>query len=80
MNVNIDGLRRNATGDMNNLADVIESICRQLSDSEKEELIEAFDNAATSVDIFNCVYDDSIENFNDLSDKLEIRRLEPDNE
>ncbi len=78
MDVSIDGLRRSATGSMNNLADVIESICSQLSDSETEELIEAFDSAATSVDVFNCVYDNSIENFSDLSDKLEIRRLEPD--
>ena len=76
MNVNINGLRRNATGSMNKLADVIEEICRQLSEKDTDELVEAFDDAATSVDIFNCVFDNNIENFSDLSDKLEIRKLE----
>lgn len=78
MDVNIDGLRRSATGDMNILANMIESICKVLPDAEAEELIEAFDNAATSVDMFNCVYDTSIENFSDMSEKLNIRRLESD--
>lgn len=79
MNVNIDGLRRNATGSMNKLADVIESICEEMSGYKIDELKEAFDEAATHVDMFNCVYSDSMENFSDLSDKLDIRRLEPDN-
>ncbi len=71
-------MRRSATGSMNKLADVIESIRSQLSKNDAEELIEAFDDAATSVDIFNCVYDNSIENFSDLSDELEIRKLDND--
>lgn len=80
MKVNIDGLRRNATGSMNNLSDVIESICEEMSSYKFDELKEAFDNAACGVDMFNCVYDNSIENFTDLSEKLNIRRLETDNE
>jgi len=80
MNVNIDGLRRNATGEMNNLADIIERACFHLEEDDKEELIQAFDEAAASVDMFNCVYSDSVENFSNLSDKLNIRRLEVDNE
>lgn len=75
MNVNIDGLRKSATGHMNNLANIIESICSQLPKEDSEDLMEAFDNAATDVDIFNCVYNKEIENFSDLSDKIEIRRL-----
>lgn len=73
--VSIDGLRRAATSSMNKLASEIEVIAEYLPDWKKEELFEAFDEAARDVDIFNCVYSDKIEMFSDLSEKIEVRRL-----
>ena len=76
MKVNFDGMRRNATSSMNDLHRVIESIIENdhILDSEKEELIEAFNYSAESVDVFNILSDDADENFNDLD--IEINRLE----
>jgi hypothetical protein len=75
MKVSIDGLRRSATGSMNNLANEIESIAEYLPEWKRDELFESFDDAARNVDIFNCVYSDKIEMFSDLSEKIEVRRL-----
>lgn len=78
MNVSFDGLRTNATRSMNRLQDVIKGIIENddIYDSEKEELIEKFNEAAMFVDTFNCLYDDKVEDdFNNMED-LSIDRLE----
>ena len=82
MNVNFDGMRRNATANMNELGNVIkEEILSKdsydISDEIKEKIIEAFNNAAQSVDIMNCLYGDTEEDdMHDLSDVLSIDLLE----
>jgi len=77
MKVNFDGMRTNATRNMNELHDVIKNVidADYILDSQKEELIEACNDAAHSVDIFKCLEDENDENFNSIDD-LEIQRLE----
>lgn len=81
MRVNFDGMRRNATANMNTLGKVIEEEILSMDEYDmplelKEKLIEAFNNAAQSVDVMNCLYDPSQEeDMNDLSDILSIDRL-----
>ncbi|NIT58405.1 MAG: hypothetical protein GWN00_19915 [Aliifodinibius sp.] len=75
MKISIDGMRRSATGSMNALADTISSLLDSLPDWQAEELKESFDEAARNVDIFNCVYRDDDELFNDISEEIEVKRL-----
>jgi len=85
MNVSFDGLRTNATRSMNRLYDTVKDIveCGEyhtLSTDEKQELIEKFNEAAQYVDIFNCLYDDKVEDdFNNM-ENLSIDRLDELNE
>ena len=77
MKVSFDGLRTNATRSMNKLHDVIKDVIESddIYDSEKEELIEKFNEAAMFVDTFNCLYDDNVEDdMNNMAD-LSIDRL-----
>lgn len=82
MQANFDGMRRNATANMNELhrvlkEDVLSMDSFDISDDLKEKIIEAFNNAAQSVDVINCLYDDAEEgDMNDLSDVLIVERLE----
>ncbi len=75
MQVSVDGLRRSATKTMNQLGDKIELISDYLPDFIKEELFDCFNDAARNVAIFNCVYSDKIEMFNDLSEEIDVRQL-----
>ena len=77
MNVSFDGLRTNATRSMNRLHDTIKDIIGSddICDSEKEELVEKFNEAAQFVDVFNCLYDDKIEDDFNSMDDLSIDRL-----
>ena len=81
MEANFDGMRRDATANMNTLGNVIEEEILSMDEYDmplelKEKLIEAFNNAAQSVDVMNCLYDPSVENdMNDLSGLLSINRL-----
>lgn len=78
MTVSFDGLRTNATRSMNRLYDVLKEIIDNddISDSEKEEIIEKFNQAAMFVDTFNCLYDDNIQDDFNSMDELSIDRLE----
>lgn len=82
MNVNFDGLRRNATYAMNKLHDILNTVLdenthQKIDNDLKKEIIEKFNQAAMFVDTFNCLYDDSVDgDMNDLSEKLCIDRLE----
>lgn len=78
MKVNLDGMRMSATSSMNALANEIESSLEYLPDWKIDELKEVYNDAATSVGFFNCVYDDKNESFNDLSEKIKIRRFDVD--
>lgn len=85
MTVSFDGLRRNATSSMNNLAAKIDNIVKAYGDdiysSDKEELIDAYNQAAMFVDSFNCLFDpDNPNDMSNLSDVLSVRRLELDEE
>jgi len=75
MKVSIDGMRRSATGSMNALADTISGLLESLPDWQAEDLKESFDEAAINVDVFNCVYRDDDSLFNDLSEEIEVKRL-----
>lgn len=81
MTVSMNGMRRNATSSMNNLAQTIKEIIENndLYEHEKEELIEKFNQAAQSVDSFNYLYDDKIEGDFDCLD-IEIERLKDSGE
>ena len=76
MKANFDRMRRNATIDMNCLYNIIEEIIDDdyITDSQEEEITKCFNNAAYSVDIFNCLEYENDKNFNSMDD-LEIRRL-----
>jgi len=75
MEVNLDGLRESATKSMNGLADEVEGLQEFLPDWKFEELKEAYDDAARNVDLFNCVYSNGDDGFNDISEKVEVRKL-----
>lgn len=74
-----DGMRRNATRRMNDLGYEIKQLVEMAEDGKYfeledfENLIESFNNSAGAVDVFNCLYDNNIEDdINDLSEELEI--------
>lgn len=80
MKANFNGMRRTATKDMNDLHGILGKILAKYEDTllnrERDELIAAYNSAAQSVAMFNCLYDDSVDgDMNDLSD-LDIARLE----
>lgn len=79
MKVSFDGMRKNATSSMNVLGSEIKELLEIAKDGryfeldDFEELINSFNNSASSVDIFNCLYDDNIEgDMNDLSELISI--------
>ncbi|UFH59810.1 hypothetical protein [Sulfurovum mangrovi] len=79
MQVSFDGMRRNATNAMNalqgNIEDMLKKYEYDLYDSDRQDLIESFNEAAMFVDMFNCLFDDDVDgDMNNLSD-LEINRL-----
>lgn len=77
MNISFDGLRKNATQNMNSLYATIQEIISNgnIRDYEAEELTKAFNGAAEYVDVFNCLEDDSGE-FEALD--ISISRLDED--
>ena len=81
MEANFDGMRRNATANMNELGKFLEEEILimdnyYIDDELKEKLVKAFNAAAQSVDVMNCLYDDTAEDdMNDLSEVLEIKLL-----
>lgn len=80
MKANFDGMRRNATESMNYLHTVLKKVieCGWVEDWYLEEkIIEAYNDAAQSVDVMNCLYDPKVEDdMTDLSDVLSIDRLD----
>ena len=47
-----------------------------IDDEIKEKLVKVFNDAAQSVDVMNCLYDDTdVDDMNDLSEVLEITPL-----
>ena len=78
MNVNFDGLRKNATRSMNTLHTTLQKIINEydMYEKDREDLIKEFNEAAMFVDSMNCLYDDNVDgDINNLSD-LSILRLE----
>lgn len=85
MKVSMDGMRHNSTGAVNSLqATVLEAVGKLreglTEDTElADELIEKFNDVASAVGIFNCVFHDEIEgDFNDLSNTLTVNFIEED--
>jgi hypothetical protein len=81
MTVSFDGLRKNATRSMNTLHLKLDNILKAYGDdiyeSDKEELIEAYNQAARFVDSFNCLFDpDNEADMSNLSDILHVKRLD----
>ena len=82
MEANFDGMRRIATSNMNELGKFLEEEILimdnyDIDDAIKEKLVKAFNDAAQSVDVMNCLYDDAVvDDMNDLSEVLEIKLLE----
>lgn len=80
MNASFDGMRKNATRQMNFLGDILQEMLERYSDdiakSDMQELIERYNSAAQAVDLMNCLYDDSVaDDMNNLS-HLSIFRLD----
>ena len=81
MNVSFNGMRRNATASMNELASAIKEAIElksyeEVDDDLKKKLISCFNDSAMRVDFFNCLYDDNVVgDMDDLSD-LSVDRLE----
>ena len=81
MNVSFNGMRRNATASMNELASAIKEAIElksyeEVDDDLKKRLTDCFNDSAMRVDLFNCLYDDSVVgDMDDLSD-LSVDRLE----
>lgn len=70
MNVNINGIRKNATRSMVILYDSIDSLLENenISKESRLDLCEKFDEAARAVTMINCIYDNSVDgDFDDLS-------------
>lgn len=85
MKANFDNMRRQATASMNELGQVLKEEILIVTDSYyiddelKQKIITAFNQAAEQVDLLNCLYDDAVEDdVNDLSDVIEVERLELD--
>jgi hypothetical protein len=81
MTVSFDGLRKNATRSMNTLHGKLDNILKaygdDIYDSDKEELVEIFNQAAMFVDSFNCLFDPDVEgDMDNLSDEISVNRLE----
>lgn len=80
MKTSFDGMRKNATRQMNLLGGILHEMLQRYSDdiakSDMQELIERYNSAAQAVDVMNCLYDDSVaDDVNDLS-HLSILRFE----
>jgi hypothetical protein len=82
MNVSFDGLRTNATQSMNRLYDEIKGILETYEDdiieSDREDLMEKFNDSAMLVDTFNCLYDDDVEGDLNNMENLSIDRFKGD--
>ena len=78
-----DGMRRNATGRMNDLGQEIKELLEMAIDGKYfeledfENLVDSFNSSAGAVDALNCLYDDNIEDdMNDLSELIDISLIE----
>lgn len=81
MKVNMDGFRKQATNNINDLASFILDNQEALKDAvDIDELLENFDAVASSIGINNCIFDKTIENYSDLSNVLNVIRLEVDSD
>lgn len=78
MNVNFNGLRRNATKSMNALHSTLNKIITEydMYEKDREDLIKEFNEAAMFVDCMNCLYDDSVQGDMHNLSNLSISRLE----
>lgn len=77
MKVNFDGMRKNATSNVNNLQRIIiEMMARyDMYETDEENIITAFDKVANSMSDFNMLHDDKEKgDVNDLS-RLKVKRL-----
>jgi len=81
MKINFDNMRRRATYDINTLAQTLKEVIElesweSVSDTLKNEIIVAFNNASLSTGMFNILFDDGVDgDFSNLSD-LETVKLD----
>jgi hypothetical protein len=68
----MDGARRNLTNSLNELSEIVNN--RYFDEDDFDDIKNAFNNAACTVNGMNCVYDPDDENFNDMSD-IEVRLI-----
>lgn len=88
MTVSMDGARRNLTNDINELsnrllalqADVLNDGRRGDVKYELDQTISAFNDAAQSAGVLNCVSHDGMDDFSMLADDLTIQFIEGDDE
>ena len=82
MNVSMNGLRRNLSDDVEQLKRQIEFVLGcdySLQPHTKEALKDALNQVIQDSNILNCVFDESIPEFSDLS-KLTVDPVDPEDE
>ena len=74
MKFSMNGFRRNLSGDVKSLRDIVEAI---INDEywEKEDLIVAANQIITHSNVVNCVYDNNDSDFTDMSD-VEVEHID----
>lgn len=74
MNFSMNGFRRQLSGDVSNLRDMVENVA--FGDwFDREDLINAMNQVITHSNVINCVYCKDDPDFSDLSD-IEIEHIE----
>ena len=79
MKVSIDGMRHSLTSETNSLGQTIIDLRGELHPGQWLELVENFNSVAQYVGTFNCIYADNMEDFNDLSEKLDVVFIDAEN-
>ena len=74
MKVSMNGLRRNLSGDVNRLKDMVSSVLSGDAYDE-EDLKEAMNEVITQSNVLNCVYHDGDDDFSDMGD-VEVAHLD----
>jgi hypothetical protein len=71
----MNGFRRQLSGDVKTLKDIIERVLNN-DFYEEEDLIDAVNNVITHSNVVNCVFDNENPDFNDMSE-IEVDHIEP---
>lgn len=81
MIISLDGMRHSLTQNTNELHEVLEMAFEDIEGLTDCDVIRStFNEVALYVGLLNCVFNDADDSFNNLSDKLDVKRFEEPNE